>query len=70
MNQSTSLRDQYQRDSSLIGSEILPQLDLVCEQHWTEDEKSKFKEALKEHGKDFKKIAKAIPTRNQEQVRS
>ena len=32
MNQAVSLRDQYQRDSHLIGAEILPQLDLVGEQ--------------------------------------
>lgn len=38
--------------------------------HWTLDEHTRFVEALKQHGKNWKKIVQAVGTRSSNQIRS
>lgn len=59
------LKLQWMKDPSLEDADLLPLLKDRQPCKWTEEEKQRFLEAVREHGKDFVKIIAAVGSKTQ-----
>ena len=64
-----TMRKRCEQDPQLPGAYIFTTIKRIGESKWTNEELEKFVDAIREHGKDFKKVSARIGTKDFKQTR-